>query len=809
MYTRVAVEGTKYHFDKPFTYEIPKELENKLKPGMRVEVPFGAGNKSRVAVVLSIEPEAAGRTKQICALLDEAPLLLEEQLALTQWMQRHYFCTLFEAAKLMIPIGARFHIQVRYGLNPSFQDFDRRAYTDVQWHVIQLLYASVRQQPFSVIAEQLGIREDHAEFRALLEKGIVLKETECAGQINDASQKMVRAVCDYNGKLTKLQQSAYDTLCEVGTVSEKELMYYSGVSRAVVQAVVKKGAAELFDAEIYRRPAQAYHTTKAGALTLSPEQEEIYQGLLKTYHQEQGAAALLYGVTGSGKTSVFLRLIEAVLANGEDSIVMVPEISLTAQTVALFTGYFGDKVALFHSGLSVGERYDEWKRVDRGEAKIVIGTRSAVFAPVKRLGLIVIDEEQEQSYKSESAPRYDAREIARWRCAKHQALCLLSSATPSLESAYLAQRKMYSFFMLKERFGAAQLPEVEIVDMGEDEKGHPGVVGSRLKDAMESNLAQGHQSILLVNRRGYHTFASCTNCKTVQCCPHCSISLTYHSANNRMMCHYCGYSIPFTTTCSECGCETITFRGSGTQKAEEDVARLFPEARILRLDTDSVSGKYSLEKKLAAFAEGSFDIMVGTQMVAKGLNFENVTLVGVVSADQMLFSDDFRSNERAFDLLTQVVGRAGRGRYKGRAIIQTYVPENEYIALAAKQDYFGFFKREMHYRKAMLYPPYADIVVLGFAGEQEDTVQAAAKSFLDNLTECAKAAYPDMPLRVLQASPAAVYKVSNRFRYKSLIKCRNTNELREMISKLLIDFAAVRAYANVTVYADVNPYQVL
>ena len=545
-------------------------------------------------------------------------------------------------------------------------------------------------------------------------------------------------------------------------------------------------------------------------LVLSPSQEQVLEDLWTEYQSVEGPrSALLYGITGSGKTSVFLKLIERVREQGKGVIVMVPEISLTAQTIRQFHRWFGDGIALFHSGLSLGERLDEWKRVRRGEATIVVGTRSAVFAPVRDLGLIVMDEEQEHTYKSESSPRYDAREVARYRCWKAGAFCLFSSATPSVETCRQAQEKRIGFHKLDARFGDAVLPQVELVDMNQDAPFGETAIGPTMAQALKENFQAGRQSILLLNRRGYHTFASCQTCHEVVSCPHCSISLTYHSANGRLMCHYCGYSVPFSRHCPSCGSDTVTFRGAGTQKAEEQLQQLLPQARVLRIDTDSVAAKFSLEKKLDQFARGEYDIMVGTQMVAKGLDFEKVTLVGVLSADQALFSDDFRSNERTFDLLTQVVGRAGRGKYPGRAIIQTYAPENPVLHLAADQDYFGFYRQEIAFRQAMLYPPFVDILVIGFVGEKELLVKQAAEMFLRILSQLAREEYGDLPLRVLRPSPAAVAKVSNKYRYKLLIKCRNTSRLQEMISRLLIQFASLREFQPVTAYADPNPYWIL
>ncbi len=809
---QVAVENAVYHFDKLFTYEVPPHLQEPVKPGVRVAVPFGSGNRERVGVVFSLDGQPGPGIKQISAVLDREPALSPEMLELAFWMKERYYCTLFEAVKLMIPTGFHLRLKDSYVLSPDFKDFDREEYSAVQWQLIMLLRAAGKSVALETVSERLGLTADSPDFRFLLEKGIVCKVNTAASRVKDAVSKMVRPIPDFSGKLTPRQKDVYQVLTDVGEASEKELCYFTGASPSVVKALAGKGAAEIFEYEVYRRP-EFFESEERGAedICLSSSQQEALDGLLAEYRDLNGPrCALLYGVTGSGKTSVFLKLIQSVLAEGRGVIVMVPEISLTAQTISRFRRFFGDSIAVFHSGLSLGERLDEWKRVKRGKAKIVVGTRSAVFAPVQELGLVVIDEEQEHTYKSESSPRYDAREVARYRCWKSGAFCVLSSATPSVESCRMAKEGKYGFHKLETRFGDARMPRVELVDMNLD--GIPGdgyAIGDTLAQALTENFRQGRQSIVLLNRRGYHTFASCTSCREVVSCPNCSISLTYHSANHRLMCHYCGYSVPYSVTCPSCGSDSVTFRGLGTQRAEEQLQELLPEARILRVDTDSVAARYSLERRLEQFARGEYDVMVGTQMVAKGLDFENVTLVGVLSADQSLYSDDFRSGERTFDLLTQVVGRAGRGKYPGTAVIQTCVPENPILHFAAEQDYFRFYEQEISFRKVMLYPPFVDLLVIGFVGTQEQTVKKAAEAFLRMLGELASREYADLPLRVLRPSPAAVARMGGKYRYKLIIKCRNSQKLRQMMGRLLTAFAGVREFQQVTAYADPNPYHIL
>ena len=600
------------------------------------------------------------------------------------------------------------------------------------------------------------------------------------------------------------QQSVVELLEVTGAVSAKEIRYFTGVSAAVLDALVKKGVIYFFDEEVFRIDSRDADED-IPPLVLSDEQQAACDNLLADYRDPQPKVSLLYGVTGSGKTSVFMKLIERVMDDGRGVIVMVPEISLTPQFVALFTKRFGDRIAVFHSALSLGERLDEYKRVKKGLAQIVIGTRSAVFAPFEKLGLVIMDEEQEYSYKSESAPRYHARDIAMYRVAKNHSLLVLSSATPSVESFYYAQTGRYSLNVLKRRYGTAVLPDVITADMNEEVRsGNVSGFSSVLLEKLEYNLEHGRQSILLLNRRGHHSFVTCTQCGDSVTCPHCSISLTYHSRNNRLMCHYCGYSVPFTGECPACHGVSLRLGGTGTQKAERDITDIFPNARVLRMDTDAASSKSSYERMIAAFSRGDYDILVGTQMVAKGLDFPNVTLVGVLNTDQALYADDYRNYERAFSLLTQVVGRSGRGKEKGSAVIQTYTPDNLIIAMAARQDYDAFYNTEIKMREMMLYPPFADICLVGFVGENQPLTLRAAAAFLDMFAKDARKDYPAMPLRILGPSPASVVKVSNKYRYKLIIKCRNSKDFRALLSSVLLRFGESKEYRNVTAYADMN-----
>lgn len=812
---KIAVENSVYHFDKAFDYLVPDSLLSAALVGCRAMVPFGTANAKRQGIILGLEQKPGQETeklKSILNILDRAPLLSQEAVGLVFWIGEHTFCTLFEAAKLFFPAGIQLKIRTEYSLARPIGEIDLELLSDEEKQAVQFLSHAKGFTRREKLLKDLGLSSDSPLPENLLEKGILVKNTGAVRQIKDATQKMVRIAEDTETlRLTPKQKSVFQVLRDAGSASLKELCYFAGVTPAVVNSLVKKGLAQYYDVEVYRNPygsAPPEENTKD--FQLSEEQQAAFRRMYMQYRAGKGGVSLLFGVTGSGKTSVFMRLIDRVMEDGGGVIVMVPEISLTPQTISLFRGRYGKGVAVFHSGLTLAERLDEWKRVNNGDASIVVGTRSAVFAPLHKISLIIMDEEQESTYKSESSPRYHAREVAKYRCAYHKALLVLSSATPSVESYYYALSGRYTLNVLTARYGQAQLPQVDIVDMNRElECGNRSILSSELAEALKKNLEEKKQSILLLNRRGFNTFVSCKACGHVLTCPNCSITLTYHAANKRLMCHYCGFSIPFTKECPYCHEDRVHYSGFGTQRAQQQLAELFPEARILRLDADSTMSRFSYDKKLRQFADGEYDMIVGTQMVAKGLDFENVTLVGVLSADQALYGDDFRSYERAFDLLTQVVGRSGRGQFSGRAIIQTFTPENKTIRLAAEQNYPEFYKGEIALRKAMLYPPFSDLCVIGFVGTDEKKVRASSVDFLQKLRETAQKEYPDQPLRVLNPSPASIGRVSNKYRYKLMIKCRNNRQIRKMISDLLKWFPSQKAHAGITAFSDMNPESIL
>lgn len=629
-------------------------------------------------------------------------------------------------------------------------------------------------------------------------------------KVGSKSEKMMRLADDnaeITQRLTPKQQSVVNLLSDVGAAEVNEICEFCSVGKSVLDNLVKYGICEYYKKEVFRNPyGNADSLVDRKEIVLSAEQEKAfltYSDMLKN----GGGTGLLYGVTGSGKTQVYLKLIDEAVDMGKDVIVMVPEISLTPQALSIFHKRYGKKVAVFHSGLSLGERNDEYKRADCGEAKIVIGTRSAVFAPLHNLGLIVIDEEQEHTYKSERTPKYNAADAANFRCKYNKALLLLTSATPSVESYSAAVNGKYKLCELNERYGKSTLPQVITVDMKAEIKGgNKTPVSNTLKNLLEETLEKKKQAILLINRRGYNTFIACNDCGHVITCPNCSISLTYHSYNNSLMCHYCGYSKPLDNVCTECGSKNIRYSGYGTQRIEDEIERLFPQARIIRMDADTTSAKFSHQRIFDAFSNGDYDILIGTQMVAKGLDFPNVELVGVVNADNSLYDENYTANERSFDLITQVVGRSGRRNASGKAVIQTINPNNEIIEFASRQDYKAFYDSEINLRKLLTYPPFCDIYSVSFTSEDENKSALCAKEFFDIFVELNKTEYKNEKFIVLGPSPAKISKISNNYRHRLAIKCKNSKSVRRMLNDILQKIAKMKEYKEVTVGIDLNPY---
>ena len=741
----VAVSNATFHFDKLYTYAVMPDQQNAVKLGSMVLVPFGRGSRARMGVVLACdaEPESA-KLKYLFDVAPASACLTPELLRLVHFLKERTFCTYYEAVKAVIPYGAQYKPAVAAdGVTP-------------------------------VLQKQLT---RHTENSYRLVGGLPPKPKPTA--------KQLAAVALLGGGPRTLNE-----------LEDK------GISRAVLDNLCAKGVLECSKVN---KSIDLYSSIplKNEPITLTQEQQAAYDALLPKLEDDAPHSALLYGVTGSGKTLVFLKLIARCLEQGRRALVLVPEISLTPQMILRLKSQFGRRVAVQHSALNHTERLLQWQMIQDGGADIVVGTRSAIFSPLENIGLIIIDEEQEHTYRSESAPRYSAHEVARQRAAENGALLLLASATPSTESFYAVQHGRTQLVRLTQRYGGNPLPTVQIVDMrAELAAGNPREISLSLEDAIRRNLDAGKQTILLLNRRGYQTMAQCEDCREVLKCTKCSVPMVYHKAAHKVLCHYCGSQMEPPTVCPTCGGK-LQYRGFGTQKAEEELAKLFPDARVLRMDQDSTAAKDAHEKLLARFANHEYDIMVGTQMVAKGLDFEDVTLVGVLGIDSLLFAQGFRAYENVFSLITQVVGRSGRARDPGFAIIQTTDPDNPVLNLAAAQDYDAFFEQEIAYRKLGLYPPFCGLCVIGFAGAKEIEVARAAARFAALLGQQA-AKQPDLPLRVLGPTPGSIEKINDTYRYKLTIKCRNERRFRDLVRSTLERYEQEKLPSKATVAVDLH-----
>ena len=739
---RLAVSAATYAIDKPYDYIVPESLADKIVPGVRVSIPFGRGNRRSEGVVLSVQRSSdRDKLKVVEAVLDEKPIITKEQIKLALWMHERFFCTVYEAFRAMLPAGL------------WFKEGKRKVNDKI------LQYAC------------LAVSADEA--------------MEIAASKRMSSSK---------------QADILTILSQIGEASVAEITYFTGAGRQSVAALEKQRIITIEQREVFRKPDIS--TFEAHPIVLSDEQEAVCEGLKALLDEDAPKAALLYGVTGSGKTSVYIKLIEHALNCGKTAIVLVPEIALTPQLMNKFASYFENDVAVLHSSLGVGERYDEWKRIKAGLVHVVIGTRSAIFAPIDNLGVVILDEEQESTYKSESSPRYHARDIAKYRCAKSNALLVMGSATPSVETMYKAKRGTYSLFTLTKRYNKRSLPGIIMADMKQElRNGNGGDVSAVLAAEIQENLRRGEQSILFINRRGANSLIACAECGHTFTCPRCSVSLTYHSVNHRLMCHYCGYSEAESKDCPECN-GVLKYVGTGTQKVEEELNSLFPGVEIVRMDTDTVSMVKSHEQLLSKFRDEKIPILLGTQMVAKGLDFENVTLVGVISVDKSLYINDYRARERTFSLVTQVVGRSGRGAKAGRAVIQTYTPENDVIIQASKQNYDSFFEEEISLRRAMYSPPFSEHYVITCSGMTESLVLRVCTTVKQALSHYLK---DQDGIKLLGPAPAPITRVNNRFHYRVTVACKESKLVLDTISHVIRQVSRDKGSRGVLIYADKDP----
>ncbi len=809
----VHVMSLPFYADRLFEYYIPPDLSNKIYTGSFVVVPFGGSNKKMNAVVFEFaESHDVTNLKPIESVYSEVKLS-DEELKLCLFIKEHLFCSVSDVVKQLIPPEALSNLKTVYRAIPSGSD-ER---ISVSKNAL-VIYTDILQNG-EMTAEKLITRYgDGADLVAskLCEYGYLEKLA-----LSDADKKKVNEervhLCIDSSKIDtaikslkgQKQKQILEYLKTNGSTDIDVLKENFGSVRSTIDSLKEKNYIEIEIIDSYRDP-YVNDIQSQTDITLSESQADAYNVIAGLIDEGKPKAALLHGVTGSGKTVVIKSLIDKVISKGRQVIVLVPEISLTPQTVSFFKSFYRDRVAVIHSSLSRGERYDTWRRIKEGKVDVCIGTRSAVFAPFDNIGMIVIDEEHEHTYKSDQTPKYHARDVARFRCAYSNALMLLASATPSVESYYRAQSGIYTLVELKERYNNIKLPETVICDMRLDAgKGKISPIGTMLCDAIENNLEKKEQSILFVNRRGYNNYLSCPLCGAVINCPHCSVSLTYHTSANKeksgyLLCHYCGFRQSIPKVCPECGSDKFLYSGFGTQKAEDELSLTFPEAKIIRLDADTTATKFSSDKILSSFRKKEADILIGTQMVTKGHNFPDVTLVGVLSADDSLYVSDYRAGERTFSLLTQVIGRAGRGSKPGIAIVQTFSPENPILLEAAAQDYGKFYNNEIAMRKSFLFPPFCDIVLISISSADENLLSNTVSAFSIKITDLAKNKYNNISIQIFGPFEAPIYKLNENYRMRFVVKCRNNKQTRMLFTELLVEFTK-KAGKKINFSIDVNP----
>lgn len=812
---KVAVSAARYDIDIPYDYLIPPGLSGRVAPGVRVTVPFGRGNRLCEGLALSVgRGEMRPGLKAVLCAQDAEPVLDAGQIALALWMRRRYFCTLYDAVRAILPTELWYQVQEFWSLTENWRDAEAQIRT---WaHGAELLDA-LRANGGRAGWETLRAVYDKARplLRAMEEAGAVRCEADAKPRAGFGEPKTPRADCmaelavpseealEIAGRSRRRAPIRYEVaqlLAASGKLSASELRYFTGATPRILREMEKAGLLRFSDPE---PPPVEIAEAPAPPPELNAEQQRAFERVAELMDRDEANAALLHGVTGSGKTQVYLRLVEKALNAGKTAMVLAPEIILTPQLAGKFRARFGERVALLHSGLKLSERRKQWRRVRDGAARVVVGTRSAVFAPLSDLALIVLDEEQEGSYDSRQTPRYHTRDVAKYLCARHRATLLLGSATPSVETAWEAETGRYARAILRRRYNERDMPKVMISDLREELRaGNDGLIGADLKRELSANLERGEQSILFLNRRGNSRMLLCMECGRVPECPRCSVPMTYHSANGRLMCHYCGHSERGMDECPSCG-GMLKRIGAGTQKVEEELRAMFPDAEVLRMDADTATGKQG--KLLEKFEKERVPILLGTQMVARGLDFENVTLVGALLADASLYLDSYRAAERTFSLLTQVVGRAGRGARQGRAVIQTYQPDSDLIRAAAAQDYGRFYKTEIRIRRLRRFPPFADLFALTVSGAEEQAVLLAAVKARDALRTLFFAPeFAPMRPEILGPAPAPILRLNARYRYRVLLVAKNEKPVRDRLAWLAAEFLKDPAARGLLLSVDCN-----
>jgi len=815
-YAFVYITDIAYGIDRKYSYFVPYDLRNDIKIGSVVVVPFGNANKRMSAVVVGFAEDCDyPHIKSIDNIMNYPFEVPEDLIRTCVFMKDRFFCTFGHAFRAVIPPGVNLGTETVYSAD---NDIDTSRLNSAA----EILLRRINEKKIATERELLQeFGEDCKKLlNALCKGGYLIRESRVVEKLNeknlftysltitaDEAQELIEG----GKELTEKQKGLLGLLINYPAATMREIEEIGGYSPAIMSALIKKGFVEKRETAVFREAYSFDDIPPEGEYSLSDEQKNVVDGLKQLSESGEPKGALLFGVTGSGKTRVIIEAAKSIIQNGKKVIVLVPEIGLASQAVKAYAAAFGKKLAVIHSMLSVGERTDTYRKILAGDIDIAIGTRSAVFAPFKDLGMIAIDEEQAHTYKSELSPKYSAIDVARFRCNESKALMLLASATPSIESFYKAQKGIYSFFKLENRFGKASLPEVIIEDMREDPtQQSEKLIGERLSQELKSAKQEGQQAILFVNRRGYNSHISCKGCGFVFTCPNCSVSLTHHAYEGnkrsikRMSCHYCGYTSPLPEICPACGGRHIGYSGFGTQKLQDELEKDYPDISLTRMDSDTTGGKFSHDKIIESFANGESDVLIGTQMISKGLDFPNVALAGAISVDSSLYMDDFRAGERTFALVTQLVGRAGRAGGKGKAVLQTYNPDNEILHLAATQDYESFFESEICLRKAVVFPPFCSMAVFGVSSQSEEDCERFAQRFDTMLLSLYDKSYTDIKIIKFGPFKNGIYKIMGKYRQRIIIKYKDNARTREFLSKLFMEGLAV-APKNVRLELDANP----
>lgn len=817
----IIVNNRSIYVDKIFHYQIPNEMLSEVIIGKRVIVPFGSSNKRTEGFVIGLTGSSdAPDLKFINSIIDKEALFDEKMVPLVKWIRDEYICTYYDAIKAILPPGIGLKLQEWISINEGVTDSDIEKKTknsELQKRVMEILSRGKEDIEYTELLSILGGGRVRQTVNSLLSKGLINISDKSYSQVKDKKIRMVSLdistdeaedfLCGLNGK-ARVQAKVIEMLMQNEAISATDIIAFTEGSYNTLNSLLKKGIIKYTDLVVERIVTTLRQPIKTDPFDPTDEQRDVINSINRHINTKKHVPILLRGLTGSGKTEVYLQTIDSVIKMKKQAIVLVPEISLTPQMVERFIGRFGARVAVLHSALSLGERYDQWKKIKDSEVDVVVGARSGVFAPFKNLGIIILDEEHETTYKSEISPRYNAREVALKRGENENAIVLLSSATPSIESYYKAVSGRYDLINMEKRYNNAPMPKVNIIDMrAELEHGNRSVFSNCLKSEIEYNIENNEQTILFINRRGHSTFVSCRSCGYVCTCPHCNISLIYHAFDNSLNCHYCGHRTRNVSVCPSCKSKYIKYFGTGTQKVEQELNKLFPNATVLRMDVDTTGKKHSHERILNTFSEQKINILIGTQMVSKGLDFPNVTLIGVLAADMSLNIDDFRSSERTFQLITQVSGRAGRGDIEGRAIIQTYQPDNYTLQLAKKHDYVTFYNNEIKIREQLDYPPFSKIISLLLAGPIERDVIDKINGIVDNIKEMVNVNMDLKPIihEILGPVPAPIKRIKNKFRWRAFLKCdeSNLNEVKGILKDVL--YQHYKKNTDISLIVDINP----